>query len=308
MNTRRFSNIFSKISTVPRACVATATRDRREVGREHAARARPRSSGSGRARSSTTRSRWSAGTRRCRARRTPSRRRAARRRARSSAGARRSASSITVISPPVTAARPMNDADLDVVGPIAVLAAAQAVDALDASACSSRCPRSARPSRPAAGTGPARAARRRRWRSRRARREHRGHDRVLGAGDAGLVEEDARAAQAAGRRRSRYARPTSTVAPSAAEGEQVRVDAAAADDVAARRRHVDRALARQQRAGQQDRGADAARRARRRAASLDVGGADATAFCPIHATSAPMCGDELEHGLDVADARARSRA
>ena len=39
VKTRRFSNIFSKISTEPSDCVASATRDRREVGRERGPRA-----------------------------------------------------------------------------------------------------------------------------------------------------------------------------------------------------------------------------------------------------------------------------
>ena len=70
---------------------------------------------------------------------------------------------------------------------------------------------------------------------RRALGRDRGHERVLGAGDARLVEEDVGAAQAAARG-TRYASSSSNVGAELLEREEVRVDAAPADDVAARRR------------------------------------------------------------------------
>ena len=142
------------------------------------------------------------------------------------------------------------------------------------SACWSRCPRCGRPSctsmRHRSCTCGSQAALTRRV---RARRQHGGHDGVLRAGHARLVEEDARAAQAAGRAHGEVAAHGRRSAPSAAERVEVRVDAAAADDVAARRRHVDRPLARQQRPGQQDRGADAGAERRGRARCARCGSA-----------------------------------
>ena len=183
---------------------------------------------------------WSA-ARAGRARRTRSPRRGARRRAASSAG-RRARRRVTVI----VAARDGREADerpdLDVVGRRRVLAAGEPVDAVDRAACSSRCPRCGRPSRTSmrhrSCTCGSQAALMRRV---RARRQHGGHDGVLGAGDARLVEEDARAAQAAGRARGDSRGPSMTIGAERLEREEVRVDAAAADDVAAGRRHVDRA-------------------------------------------------------------------
>ena len=63
-------------------------------------------------------------------------------------------------------------------------------------------------------------------------------------------------------------RPCSTRRAERAEGVEVRVQAAAADHVAARRRHQRRAEARQQRAGDQEGGADRARPGRRRPSVL----------------------------------------
>ena len=59
--------------------------------------------------------------------------------------------------------------------------------------------------------------------------------------------------------RKRYVRSAVDLGAQAGEREQVRVDAPAADDVAARRRHVGAAEAREQRPGEQDGRADALR-------------------------------------------------
>ena len=91
---------------------------------------------------------------------------------------------------------------------------------------------------------------------RRALRRDRRHERVLGGRHARLVEEDVGAPQLVGTElepvggRHRCAELL--------EGEEVRVDATAPDDVAAGRRQHDMAAAGQQRARQQDRGADLA--------------------------------------------------
>ena len=84
-----------------------------------------------------------------------------------------------------------------------------------------------------------------------------GHDDVLGRHHARLVEEDRLAAQA-GRAHLVARRRSSISAPSSRERVDVRIEAAAADHVAAGRRHGRAAEAREQRAGEQERGADAA--------------------------------------------------
>ena len=87
--------------------------------------------------------------------------------------------------------------------------------------------------------------------------EHRGHDRVLGPHHGRLVEVHARAAQPVGAELV----DAVDVDVGAERGERVdvRVEAAAADHVAARRRHGHPAEAREQRPGEQERGADLAR-------------------------------------------------
>ena len=98
-------------------------------------------------------------------------------------------------------------------------------------------------------------------------------------------------------------RSTPTSAPSALEGQHVRVDAAAADDVAAGRRHRDLAAAREQRAGQQDRGADAAAERAVERRLRDELGADLEVVLRRPLDACAEIGDQLAHHLDVADAR-----
>ena len=86
------------------------------------------------------------------------------------------------------------------------------------------------------------------------RRRDRRHERVLGPGDARLVEEDVGAAKP-GRRQMEAVVQLERRAE-LLEGEKVRVDAPAPDDVAARRRQLDLAAAREQRPGEQDRRAN----------------------------------------------------
>ena len=71
----------------------------------------------------------------------------------------------------------------------------------------------------------------------RARGQRGGHQRVLGGHHRGLVHEDVGRPQPARRRSSTISRPHSTTAPIARKRVEVRVQAAAADHVAARRRH-----------------------------------------------------------------------
>ena len=117
-------------------------------------------------------------------------------------------------------------------------------------------------------------------------RQHGGHDGVLGRHHARLVEEDRRPAQAVG------AHVVAAVQPhlGAELGERVdvRVEAPAADHVAARRRHARAAEARQQRPGEQERGADAAAQLRVELGLVRAGRSRrAPRSRPSHSTSAP---------------------
>ena len=93
---------------------------------------------------------------------------------------------------------------------------------------------------------------------RRARRQRGRHQRVLGAHHRGLVHEDRAGAEPAGGRRQLDPAVAVDPAPRSREGVEVGVEAAAADEVAARRRHPRLAEAGQQRPGKQERGADLA--------------------------------------------------
>ena len=86
-------------------------------------------------------------------------------------------------------------------------------------------------------------------------REDGGHDRVLGAGHARLVEEDVRAAQAV--RPHLVAAVRLDLGAELRERVDVRVQAPPADHVAARRRDDRAPVAGEQRAREQHRGADA---------------------------------------------------
>ena len=77
-----------------------------------------------------------------------------------------------------------------------------------------------------------------------------GREGVLGAGDARLVEEDVGAAELLRAEDERVVEREARA--ELLQREEVRVDAAPADDVAARRRQLDRAAAGEQRAGEQD--------------------------------------------------------
>ncbi len=145
-NTSRFSNIFSKISTVPPAWVATATRDRGQVGRGTPARARRRSSGwPGRGRPRPP-GPGRGGTRR----RSPSSSQVSPRRLKPASTGRRSSSITpsTASSPPVDRGQAEEAGHLDVVGADGVLAAAQRARPPRWSGGWSRCRRCGPPGRP----------------------------------------------------------------------------------------------------------------------------------------------------------------
>ena len=85
---------------------------------------------------------------------------------------------------------------------------------------------------------------------------------------------------------------------------QVRVEAAPADHVAARRRDGGAAEAREQRAGERGTRRGSGRRARRRPrASMMSAAWTRTSFGPIQSTSAPRPFEQLDHRLDVLDPR-----
>ena len=137
-------------------------------------------------------------------------------------------------------------------------------------------------------------------------REDGGHDRVLGRHDARLVEEDLGAAQAL--RLHLVAVVDLDRRAEAFERVDVRIEPATADHVAARRRHARPAEAREQRAGEEERRADPFREhridlVRRESLRLD---ANLVGAGPLGAR--PRAAEELEHRLDVADARDVRRA
>ena len=89
-----------------------------------------------------------------------------------------------------------------------------------------------------------------------------------------------------------------------AEGVEVRIEAAAADRVAAGRRHPDLAEAREQRAGEQERGPDPGREAPRRPRSSPTrGGAEPDVVGAEPLDLDPELGQDRDLRLGVADAR-----
>ena len=300
---RRFSNIFSKISTEPSDWVASATRDRGEVGGEGGPRPvldlglvvagvalAPRAAGPrGRARRRRR-------ARMCR----PSRRKTSRIMRRSSGTQPWMRS-----SPPVTPASAMKEAISMWSGETAVLTAAELGDAVDVHDV-----RADPLDRRAHAVEHAREVLHVRLGGRvaddgRAGRERRGHERVLGAHHRRLVHEEVARHEAAVRGVELDVAAAADDGAERAEGVEVGVEPAAADHVAARRGHQRGAEAGQQRPGGEERGADAlgqlggqprwchpsACRARLLPSSaLDL---DAEAL------------EQAEHRLDVADAGAR---
>ena len=132
--------------------------------------------------------------------------------------------------------------------------------------------------------------------------EHGRHDGVLGRGHRGLVEEHLLPLERA-RFHPVLVRGDLDLRAEGFQRQEVRVDAAPADGIAARLGHRDAAAARQQRTGQQDRGADLLRQ-------LDVGetadlalglDADHVRFQTLDARAEPL--HDLQHHPNVLDVR-----
>ena len=83
----------------------------------------------------------------------------------------------------------------------------------------------------------------------------------------------------------------------------VRVERAAADEVAAGRREQDVAVAREQRAGEQERAADAVGELLVDLGLRDAGGLDANLVLAEPFDVGAEIGEQREHGVDVADPR-----
>ena len=131
--------------------------------------------------------------------------------------------------------------------------------------------------------------------------QHRRHDHVLGSHHARLVEEELATAQLVDLHR---------VVPlgldlnaEIGEGLDVRVEPAATDHVAARRRDLDRAGAGQQRAGQQEGGADATAKLGVEVGVGDLGGLDSYFVRARPLGGRAGAGNQVDHVLDVEDAR-----
>ena len=124
---------------------------------------------------------------------------------------------------------------------------------------------------------------------RRPRAERGCHQRVLGPHHRGLVHEDLAGAEAVG---SGELDPAAAVDPGAEvlEGVEVGIEAAAADEVPTRRRHPRLAEAGEQRAREQERGANPRRRApRRRRRRRRPRAQSRTLLSATQATSTPSC-------------------
>ena len=134
-----------------------------------------------------------------------------------------------------------------------------------------------------------------------AARKDGGHDRVLGAHHARLVEEELAAREALG---AELVAPVDVdLGAELLERVDVRVEAPPSDHVASRRRERRAAVPREQRAGEQEGGADACGEAGVDLGLREPAGADADLVLsgPL-GLGAEVCQD-LDHRLDVADVR-----
>ena len=128
------------------------------------------------------------------------------------------------------------------------------------------------------------------------------HQRVLGAGHGRLVQVHLGAAQPAGGAQAVLAADVDLGAQRC-QRHQMGVDAAAADHVAARRRDVGRAEAREQRAGEQDRRADPLAQLGIELGAGHVAGPHAHRVLAQPLDIDAERDDQLDHLLDVPDAR-----
>ena len=127
------------------------------------------------------------------------------------------------------------------------------------------------------------------------------HQRVLGGGDARLIEEDVRPGEAL--RLDLVRGPHGDVGAQLLQGEKVGIDAPPPDHIAPRRRQRDPAEPGEHRAGQQDRRADPGAEFGVEVAGFGAGRVhlDRVRARPAHGGA--EAGEELEHRLDVADVR-----
>jgi hypothetical protein len=127
---------------------------------------------------------------------------------------------------------------------------------------------------------------------------------VLGAHDRRLVHEEVTRAQPAPRRNDRVRRARRLDdRPERPEGVEVRVEPAAADHVAAGRRHLHPPQSREQRPGAQERGPDPLGQDAVHLAAGELVGLerDHVVLAPLDANAESL--QQREHRLDVADAR-----
>ncbi len=130
---------------------------------------------------------------------------------------------------------------------------------------------------------------------------HRRHQRVLGRRDAGFVEENVGPGK--GLRLEVVGGADGDLRAEPLEGEEMRVHAPPADHVAARRRETHSAEARQHRAGQEDRRADAGAQGGVELARLGPRGIDLHRVGPQPADLGAEMRQQGQHRLDVADVR-----
>ena len=133
-----------------------------------------------------------------------------------------------------------------------------------------------------------------------ARRDGR-HDRVLGAGHTGLVEEDVGADESFGAERDPVSEDV--LGAQRLEGQEVGIESTASDHVAPRRREGHSPGAGEERRSEQDRGADALAEFRIERVPTDRLGGDHERVRAGPLRGGPGLPHELQQALDVADAR-----
>ena len=129
------------------------------------------------------------------------------------------------------------------------------------------------------------------------------HQDVLGRHHRRLVHEDVAGAQTALRAQHVEAALELAGGAECAEAVEVGVKAPAADRVAAGRRHLGAPEAREQRAGEQERGADLLAERGIDGVGVDVGAAEAQLVLAVPAHAHAEALEDLEHRVDVADPR-----
>jgi len=138
---------------------------------------------------------------------------------------------------------------------------------------------------------------------RRALGQHRRHDEVLGRGHARLVQQNALRLEAL-RGLEEIGAAGTDRGPEPPEAVEMGVDAAAPDHVAARRIELGAAAARQQRPGEEDRGADLAAQRFAQVRALDAPRADAhSPPLAVQLDLSAQLGEQIDHGAHIRDQR-----